>query len=291
MPLSLEDLRVFRAVARAGSFGRGAARLHLSQPAVSERMARLERDVRQPLFVRGQRGVRLTTAGERLLPYAERCLALADEALSATRGELHRARLRVEMHATFAPHVVPLVLDALASQNVDVTCSDAHSEDVIAHIHDGVADVGLVIPCAHPRNIVVEPFLADPVICVVGAQHQLATSQPLEVRDLTGHAIAWSAWGDGAERFLQLLQASQISLARLHRVSPAEAVATLARRGSHVGLVTRSTVARDLAAGTLVELDVLDLPPWDLRLALAYRSSDASSRSVRALRDALLDHR
>src|SRR3954469_1451247 len=131
MALSLEDLRMFRSVAATGSFGRAAARLRLSQPAVSERMARLERDLGRRVFLPGGRGVRLPTAGERLLPYAERCLALADEAVAVVRAEDNRPRLRVGMHATFAPTAVPLVLDALAPQHVEVDCTDAHSEDVV----------------------------------------------------------------------------------------------------------------------------------------------------------------
>jgi DNA-binding transcriptional LysR family regulator len=95
--------------------------------------------------------------------------------------------------------------------------------------------------------------------------------------------------GEGADKFLELLRAAPLPSSRLSRVSPAEAVANLARRGSHVGLLTRSTVADDLTTGQLVELPVLDLPQWDLVLALAYRATDASTRPVRALRAALVD--
>jgi DNA-binding transcriptional LysR family regulator len=289
MTLSLEDLRVFRSVAATGSFGRAAARLRLSQPAVSERMARLERDLGRRLFLRGGRGVRLTTAGERLLPYAERCLALAAEAVAVVRAEANRPRLRVAMHATFAPTAVPLVLDALASQNVEVDCTDAHSEDVVGLLADGAVDIGLVVPCPYPHTLTVEPFLTDPVICVAAAGHPLAGRDRLQIRDLaTGGPIACTAWGEGAAEFLALLRAAPLPSARLHPVSPAETVANLARRGSHAGLLTRSTVAHDLAAGTLVELPVTDVPRWEITLCLAYRTADAPTAPVRALRAALL---
>ena len=92
----------------------------------------------------------------------------------------------------------------------------------------------------------------------------------------------------GAERFLTLLRAVPIPAHRLHTVSPAESAAALARRRSHVGVLPRVTVAPDLAAGTLVELPVRDLPDWSLTLALAYRAAEASSPPVHALRDHLL---
>ncbi|MFI0452749.1 LysR family transcriptional regulator [Actinomadura sp. 6N118] len=288
MALSLEDLRVFLSVAGAGSFGRGAARLHLSQPTVSERMARLERDLGRRLFLRTQRGVRLTPAGERLLPYAERCLALADEAVSAVRGEHNRPRLQVAMHSTFAPTVMPQVVDALAAQEVEVSSTDAHSDDVLRLLHDGLVDIGFVVPGPYPSTITVEPFLTDPMTCVAHPDHHLADRSSLHVADLAACAVACTVWGDGAERFLQLLRTTSIPSSRLHAVSPAETVASLARRGSHIGVLTRSTVMNDLATGTLIELPVADLPRWEITLALAYRTTDANTAHVQALRTALL---
>jgi DNA-binding transcriptional LysR family regulator len=288
MTLSLEDLKVFQSVAAAGSFGRGAVQLHLSQPTVSERMARLERHLGKQLFLRSVRGVRLTPAGEHLLPYAQRCLALADEALATVRGEDSRPRVRVAMHATFAPSMMPLVLDALALQNIEVSSTDAHSEDVVRLLNDDTVDIGLVVPCPHPRTITVEPFLADPVICVAHPEHNLVGRDRLRVHDLAASADAYTAWDDGADRFLELLRAAPIPPSRLHPVSPAETVANLARRGSHVGMLTRSTIAHDLATGTLAELPVVDLPRWEITLALAYRTEDADTGLIQALRTALL---
>lgn len=281
---------MFLSVAAAGSFGRGAARLHLSQPAVSERMARLERDLGRRLFLRTGRGVRLTPAGERLLPYAERCLALADEAVIAVRGEHNRPRLRVATHATFAPSLMPHVLDALASQDIEVGSTDAHSDDVVRLLHDGIADIGFVIPCPYPSTLTVEPFLTDPMICVVHPTHELADRSPVHVADLAVCTVAYTMWGDGTEPFLRALRAAPIPSSRLHLVSPAETVASLARRGSHVGVLSRSTAMSDLGAGILVELPIADLPRWEITLALAYRTADAGTEPIQVLRAAFLGH-
>jgi DNA-binding transcriptional LysR family regulator len=259
------------------------------EPAGRQRThGRLERDLGRQLFVRGGRGARLTAAGERLLPYADRCLALAEEALAMLLAEDNRPRVRVAMHATFAPSATPLVLDTLAPLNTEVSCTDAHSEQVVRLLADGAADFGLVVPCPHPSTIRVEPFLTDPVICVTHPRHDLSGRGRLLVRDLAAYTVTCTPWAEGADSFLNLLHAAPIPSSRLHLVSPAETVATLARRGSHVGLVTRSTVAHDLATGTLVELPVIDLPRWEITLALAYRTEDAETAHIRALRTAFL---
>jgi DNA-binding transcriptional LysR family regulator len=86
--LALTDLRSFVAAVRAGSITRGAVALGLSQPVVSQRIQRLERAVGEQILVRGQHGARVTPPGETLLAYAERMLAMHEEALAALTGQL-----------------------------------------------------------------------------------------------------------------------------------------------------------------------------------------------------------
>lgn len=82
----IADLRSFSATVRAGSITRAAAALQLSQPAVSHHIQRLERAAGKQLLVRQPRGTRLTPAGETVLSYAERMLALHDEARASIGG-------------------------------------------------------------------------------------------------------------------------------------------------------------------------------------------------------------
>lgn len=69
--MNLHHLKVFRAVAEAGSISAGAARLHISQPAVTREIRELEASAGVPLFDRRPRGVALTEGGQRLLQYAQ----------------------------------------------------------------------------------------------------------------------------------------------------------------------------------------------------------------------------
>src|SRR5262249_38091266 len=109
MALDLRDLEAFVAVAEAGSISRGADRLQVGQPAVLDRLARLGRRLGRKGFDRGPRGVALTAAGHRLLPYAERTLALSDEAVRAVQSDDAAGRLDVMMHAAFLDVALPLV--------------------------------------------------------------------------------------------------------------------------------------------------------------------------------------
>src|SRR5262245_41552731 len=85
--LELSDLRLFKAVAETGGVTRAAARLHCVQSNVTARIKRLEADLGVELFVRAPRGMSLTPEGRRFLDYADRLLALAEEARAELSAE------------------------------------------------------------------------------------------------------------------------------------------------------------------------------------------------------------
>ncbi|HKA86484.1 MAG TPA: LysR family transcriptional regulator [Haliangiales bacterium] len=112
-PLSQDQLQAFAAVARAGSFTRAAAGLHLSQPALSRRITGLEEELETLLFVRGRAGAALTDAGRRLLDFVEAQRALEEELLGdlAPSPASYRGVVRIAGLSSLVP---PVVLPALA---------------------------------------------------------------------------------------------------------------------------------------------------------------------------------
>jgi DNA-binding transcriptional LysR family regulator len=95
MELDLTQVRAFVVTAEQLHFGRAAARLFLTQQALSKRIQRLEHSLGEPLFIRGSRGVELTEAGHRFLPHARALLAAADAAAESARPVSWPLRLDV----------------------------------------------------------------------------------------------------------------------------------------------------------------------------------------------------
>src|SRR3982750_2248637 len=93
--MDLSDLRVFRAVVREGGVTRAAERLHRVQSNVTTRVRQLEDDLGTTLFVREGKRLHLTPAGQTLLGYADRLLALADEARDAVQDPRPRGVFRL----------------------------------------------------------------------------------------------------------------------------------------------------------------------------------------------------
>jgi DNA-binding transcriptional LysR family regulator len=287
MALQTEDLSAFLAVVREGSFGRAASALGMSQPAVSERMARLEREVGATLFTRGARGTTLTQPGEQLLPYANRVSGLLQEAADAVRVFDAAPRLRIAVHVTFAHRAVPLVLAALAGLRRSVKVRDAHSDEIIAMLLDDVTDVGFVVPMARPRPLQFLALPPDPVVGVCAPGHPLA-GRRVSLSDLAGgeHRLAFNRWGSGASEFVTRLVTAGVPEWCWTECSDALTALDLARAHGHVALVPTSVASERLARHDVIRLDLRPAPRWSMPLVLAHRTSDHSDPAVTAIRAA-----
>lgn len=112
--LDLDALRSFATGMALGSFARAAERLHRSTSAVSAQLKKLEQQAGVPLLARQGRGLALTPAGETLLGYARRLLALNDEAMEALAGPRWHGQIRLGLQAEFGEQLLPAVLGRFA---------------------------------------------------------------------------------------------------------------------------------------------------------------------------------
>jgi DNA-binding transcriptional LysR family regulator len=283
MRAETSDIAVFVAVAQNGSFSRAARSLLVSQPSVSERMVRLERVLGSKLFERGARGSALTPAGSRLLPMAERVLDLLDEAARSVQSVDRPAPLRVGVHTTFAHRAVPLVLDAAGPPRPKITVRDAHSDEIIAMLLDGIIDIGFVLPGARPPQLRFVRLAADPVVAVCAASHDLAGERRVALGALRGRSIAMNRWGDGAEQFLDRLLAAGVTEDEVTECSDGVTALRLAVAHGYIAFVTRSLVQDMIGSDALTRLPLVPAPRWTVPLAFAYRASDHDEPVIAAL--------
>jgi DNA-binding transcriptional LysR family regulator len=144
----LRLLRYFVALAEELHFGRAAARLYVSQPALSQQIRILEEQVGMPLFVRGSRGVQLTPVGATLLDeardvlrHAERLEESVEQLRRGTRGTL-----RIGVPPGLPAPLLPAVLAPLRRGRSDVRIAvrELPTPEQVAALHDGSLDLGLV---------------------------------------------------------------------------------------------------------------------------------------------------
>ena len=190
--MDTHSLSAFIEVADTGSFSRAGERLHLSQPAISKRIAALEDALGQPLFDRVGRRIDLTDAGRTLLPHARRVLAEMEDArraLSRLSGTVS-GRLSIGTSHHIGLHRLPPVLRAFtqAYPDVDLDIHFMDSEDACEEVAQGRLELGIVtLPGEAPDALLMQMIWIDPLSVVVAPTHPLARSGVPSLRELAGH--------------------------------------------------------------------------------------------------------
>jgi DNA-binding transcriptional LysR family regulator len=202
--MELRHLTYFVAVAETSNFTKAAARCFVAQSALSQQVARLETEVGSPLFSRTSRSVRLTEAGELLLPLARRILADVDNAQSEldALGGLRRGRLRLGLIQSTAKPIDQIAVLGDFHEKfpaIDILVTNEPSSAMVAAVGAGTLDVAIVGfgPDDLPPSLSHRTLHVDPLVAVVSRRHPLAGRATVGVAALVGsrpfiHFIAGS---------------------------------------------------------------------------------------------------
>ena len=208
--MNLDQLQTFLLLARCGSFTRAAAELHLSQPAVSRHIQKLERELGVTLLTRRRGRVELSPAGERVRSYAEevvgghvRLLADLAEQPSRLAGEL-----RIVASTTPGEFLVPGLVSAFTTSHPRVSprIQIADSTEVVAQLRSRNADIGFSGVKLPGRDLLHRPIATDEIVLAVPPLHPFASRTSVELSELAGQPFLTRESGSGTHlSFLALL--------------------------------------------------------------------------------------
>lgn len=191
--MELRQLRYFVTLAEEMHFNRAAARLHIAQPALSQQIQRLERELKAQLFVRTTRSVELTDVGAVLLVEARRLMADAEHALIAVEHatEGRTGLLRIGFVSSAALHTVPRLVLGLHEQWPDVRLQlqESTTEVQIEAILEGRLDVGIVREVASQEGVYVQDLGYEALVLAVPDNHALAGSTSAGLAELSGESF------------------------------------------------------------------------------------------------------
>jgi DNA-binding transcriptional LysR family regulator len=186
--VELRHIRSFLAVAEELHFGRAAARLHISQPPLSQQIRRLEDEIGARLFRRTNRRVQLTPAGRAFLADARQTIASAERAVGAAqraeRGELGELVIGYVTSATYGP--LPDIIRMFRKRlpEVELKLRNLRSVHQSQALLDRRIDIGLVRPHAGDSRIVYEALWREPVVVALPGDHPLADRTAVDIGDL-----------------------------------------------------------------------------------------------------------
>jgi DNA-binding transcriptional LysR family regulator len=199
MDLNLREIRAFVTVATAGNFTRAAAQLHLSQPALTVQIRRLEEIVGARLFDRNSRSVTLTQTGRELLPLLQRSLEDMERVLRDARalGDGSSGTVRLACLPTFAASTLPDLIRAFRQQVPRSTflIRDAVASHVLALVRSEEVDIGLTGGDVFDASLEVLYSGSDRLVAVCPKTHALARKRRISVADLAASPLVLTAPG------------------------------------------------------------------------------------------------
>jgi DNA-binding transcriptional LysR family regulator len=238
----LRDLRYFVAVADQRGFTRAAQELFVSQPSLSKQVAALERSVGSPLFHREHDGVRLTRAGEALLPYARRMLAMAAEAETAV--SVAGAELTIGFWLSPGNGLLPTALSMFARLHPDVSVALRRADwsETWAGVEARHADAALLWwpEGCHAPGLSQALLASEQTFLALPAGHRLASRAEVWPGDIRDEIIL-----DAPPEWRRSLPSSQMGRLgrRVHVVRTIDETIEYVASGLGVAVVPSSVVA------------------------------------------------
>ncbi len=257
-------LATFLGVHRAGRISAAARALHLSQPAVTAQIRRLEGVLGVPLFTRSVRGVSPTEAGDRLARHALAIERLVEQAVADVRGEVETqlGELVVSASTTIAAHLLPPLFAGFRGlhRGVGLRARVGNTEEVLEDVRAGRAPIGLVEGHARAAGLRLEPFLDDEIVLVMGRD---ASFKVRSVADLATVPLLVREAGSGTrsvvERALAKAGLPRSSRTRDVELGSTEAILSGAMAGLGVAFASRWSIRAHVAAGLVRVVPGLEL--------------------------------
>ena len=283
--MELNELQVLQAVAAERSFSRAAARLHRTQPAVSQAIRRLEEELGERLFDRSSKRGRLTEAGSILLDYAERLTRLRDEAEGAVRElqELRRGRVVIGVNEAAVHVLLPIVVqfrDAHPSAQVEMR--RVQSRQIPGEVLNRSLDFGLVTFPPGERGLVSVSLGVDELVMLTHPTHPLARRRQITMEEFGRQTIiAHNDPSPRRERVLRLFEQKHAPINIQMSLPSLDGIKRAVEMNLGVALLPRRCALSEIAGKQLAAVRVPQLRvPRSLRLI--YRRTGESSHAASA---------
>lgn len=292
MQLNLHRLWIFMCVIDCGGFSAAAEKLYMSQPSVSNQIRQLEASAGVTLIDRSGAKVRPTAEGEVLLEYARRVFLLADEAAAAIQqvAGLKAGRLAVGGTTTVGTYLLPQLIAQFRRAHPAISCDIVvgNAVQVTKQLVDG--DIGLAVLAGKPReaHLVTHTILEERLVLVASSDH-LLVDKALSPSDLRAETFLIRERGSlTREQQESALDHWELADSGRAEMWGPETLKQAAAAGLGITLISEHAVARELATGVLVALDIA-IPLESRPIVVAHRRDRLLSPAERAFRDLLHD--
>jgi LysR family transcriptional regulator, low CO2-responsive transcriptional regulator len=288
---TLRQLKVFEAVARNLSFSRAAEELHLTQPAVSIQVSKLEDHAGLPLFEQLGKKIHLTPAGVEML-HSSRIIIQqfkeVEDAMAQFKG-ISGGKLNVTVISAgdyFFPRL--LVEFARRHSGVSLDFGVCNREELLNQLTDNLTDLAVMVRPPLDMDTVSEPFAPHPYVVVAAPDHPLASKKRIPLSRLASEPFVVrekgsDTWNSMEEGFGAHLADLNIAM----EIKSTETIKQAVIAGMGVSFLSAHTISRELQVGSLTVLDVQGFPLM-LHWYVVHRRNKRLTPVAQAFKDFLM---
>jgi DNA-binding transcriptional LysR family regulator len=258
--MDLSSLRIFLAVAEERSFSRAAAKVHRTQPAVSQAVRRLEADLGEELFDRTSKSGTLTDAGRVLQNYGQRLVRLAEETESAMRElrDLRRGRVLIGANEAAVHTLLPLM--ARFRQRVPDIAVDVRrvpARQIAVEVQQGSLDFGALTFRPSESGLLEVAIGSDELVLLVPPSHPLASRRQVTMEDVAAQpVVAHNDPSPARERVLRLFEERRVPLNMAIALPSLDGIKRAVELKLGVAMLPRRCAITEIASGRLVAIPV-----------------------------------
>jgi DNA-binding transcriptional LysR family regulator len=265
--VELSRLEIFLSAAESLSFSEAAKHLHLTQPTISHHVQMLEHDLGATLFDRSSSGLRLTEAGQILLPWARKLVreSIEMQEMMASLQNRIAGFLRIACSTTTGKYLLPQLAARFHNRHpgVRITILACTQANVIPRLLEEEANLGVLSREACGVGLECQEFFEDHIILIAPANHAWAERQAIDPADLLRAPFIIREPTSGTRQVMSAeLARHDIAIDDLDvflEVGNAEAIVETVAAGFGVSFVSRLAAACALELGKVVEVPVADL--------------------------------
>jgi DNA-binding transcriptional LysR family regulator len=278
--MELRNLSAFVAVAEKKSFVQAATLLHLSQPAISAQIQRLEQEIGVLLFDRTRRSVKLTAAGEAFLEGARATLETATEAArSAQRAAMQQTeRFRISFPPSASREIVPDIVTEFHRRfpQVKLDLFSFHTSTTVTELQKSTIDMGFVRLPVEAKGLQIIPAHHEPLMLVLPPGHPLCSAQTVTIADLRNERFIMyeRKWAPGFyDSIVKRCSDSGFSPVVSNEIDEMFLAPSLVAAGEGIAILPKMVVTAPVGNTVLRELSAEDLRS---ELGIAVRALDRS---------------
>lgn len=223
--MDIGQLRYFAKIVEHRSFTRAAKDCSVSQPALSQQIAKLEKELGQPLFERQGRSIRLTPAGQVLQARAEKILQLVRDAKSEVTDDGETGRICISAIPTIAPYLLPSLLKQVGAlfPRANFVINEDVTDVLLKRCENGDVDLCLLALPATARYLALEPLFTEELMLALPAEHPLAKKRNIVIDDVAEESFvllgSTHCLIDAIEDFCNRKNVQLISTARIEQLA------------------------------------------------------------------------